>query len=228
MSYLSKRIFTLPYLLMCVSHIFAMNDVSVTGSDVVSDVFYFEEGQAKGELGERFQCVLDQADFAGRVQVLPFQRAKILIQQGMTDVIFPLVRSPSRDSWASATQPVLTIEPLVVTNGMAVASLDLLKGSEVATVRGSVFHELLLTVGATVAPVTIYNQGVDMVLAGRVDAALIPKPLFEQLSEGQQRQLSILNLPSVNISFYVSNKSDQTESLVKQLDKAIAQCNRSQ
>jgi ABC-type amino acid transport substrate-binding protein len=204
-----------------------MNDVSVTGSDVVSDVFYFEGNHAKGELGERFQCVLEQADLASRVQVLPFQRAKILIQQGKTDVIFPLVRSLSRDSWAFATQPVVTIDPLVVTTDLAITSLVLLEGREVATVRGSVFHELLLTFGATVAPVTIYNQGVDMVLAGRVDAALIPKPLFEQLSEAQQRKLSILNLPSVNIGFYVSNKSDQTESIVKQLDKAIALCSRS-
>jgi ABC-type amino acid transport substrate-binding protein len=207
---------------------FSVDDVRVIGSDVASDAFYFEGNEAKGALGEQFQCALSEAGYEAGVQVLPFQRAKILIEQGQTDVVFPLVQSHVRDEWATATEPVITFEPIVVSNTASIDNIAKLSDKQIATAQGSVFHEMLLTMGARVMPVTFYNQGIDMVLAGRIEAALVPKPLFEQLTAAQQAKLFVLRLPRVSIGFYVSKLSQQRDAIVTELNAAITKCHRSE
>ncbi len=200
-------------------------DVRIVGSEISSSAFYFEGIQAKGAIGDRYQCVLQNAGYQNFVDVVPFARAVALIDQKNSDVIFPLVESSARNDWALASDAVAVIEPAFVTKDPLLDDVRKLKGKTVATVQGSVFHEILLSVGADVSPVNRYNQGIRMVENGRVDAALLPRLMLIQDEQISLEAFTIVSLPDVRLVFYVSQNTPEKLSILANLNKSIQTCN---
>ncbi|WP_196158582.1 transporter substrate-binding domain-containing protein [Reinekea sp. G2M2-21] len=199
-------------------------DVRIVGSEISTSAFYFEGAKAKGEIGDSFQCVLQKADYQYFVDVVPFARAVAMIDQENSDVIFPLVESPARSDWALASDAVAVIEPAFVTKDPMLDDVRKLKGRTVATVQGSVFHEILLSVGASVSPVNRYNQGILMVENERVDAALLPRLMLVQDEQTSFDTLNIVTLPDVRLVFYVSQNAPEKLSILANLNEAIQHC----
>jgi len=200
--------------------------IRIIGSDITSPAFYFEENRGRGELGAQFQCAVDKAGLSDALEVLPFQRARVLFDKGEVDVIFPLVQSADRDSWASPSHPVLEIEPALVTRDASINGIQDLVGKRVATSRGSAFHEILLAAGIEVLPVGLYNQGIRMVDNGHADAVILPKPMIEEDPEAHRNELFVVALDPVKIIFYVSYQRDGYGEIVSLLNKSIAQCQK--
>jgi ABC-type amino acid transport substrate-binding protein len=203
---------------------FANAGIRVVGSDIQDDAFYFEGNVAKGNLGSVFQCALEKADYQSSVEVTPFQRSKVMLEQGQADVIFPLVQSIGRDHWAGSTDPVIVIEPAIVSKDESLLDIAALEGKKVSTVRGSVFHEMLIAAGATVVPVPFYQQGIDMVAAGRTDATVVPLPVLDQSIEATGEKLRSSRMPVVKIVFYVSYQSERHSEILEALNDAIDAC----
>ncbi len=195
-------------------------EIRVSGAEFESPEYYYEHGKVAGSFGARFQCILERTALNKGLKILPYTRQSVLFERGEIDVIFPWVATPERSAKFLSSKPVVTIVAALVSSNVKFKTLQDLANTDVATVKGSVFHALVESHHARVHSTYSYQQALDMLKHDRVKAVIIPNTAVPQ----SDHPWHISELREMDIVFYLRGNHTEHQEIKARLDHAISTC----
>ncbi len=201
----------------------AEQEITIGLGDTNRVALSYENGQFGGSLARLYQCVLDSAGISYKVLYYPQVRVLHLLERGEVDIGLPLAKLPERDQYAVFTQPLFETRFHLFTRMNINPNSDL-SGYTFTVLRGSASAKIAASRNANYEEVASWTQALSLAKLGRFDGALIPAPIVSDIGGDELGGLKRIDFGSIQVSMYVSKKTEHSEDIVVRLNAAIEEC----
>lgn len=201
----------------------AAHEITIGLGDTNRVALSYQNGQFVGSLARLYQCTLDSAGFSYQVQYYPQVRVLHLLDRGEIDIGFPLARLPDRDQYAVFTHPLFETRFHLFTHKNINPDSDL-SDYTFTVLRASASAKIAASRNASYEEVASWTQALSLAKLGRFDGALIPAPIVADIGASQLDGLNRIDFGSIQVSIYVSKKTDHHDEIVSKLNAAIKKC----
>ena len=189
-----------------------------------------------GELTRLVTQAFQQQGIEPNYTYFPWARSLLLTKSGTYDASPGWMFNRERAKHFYFSEPILKSQEVLIMrkdNPLQIKQFSDLQGTTIAAIRSYSYGDHFDDAEAKDMFTTIRNkevlQNLKMVLIGRVDIAIIERPVFEQVKDSQLSALEIEQLkiipsvlPNRDLYLLVSKKSPQAQFWLSEFNKGLA------
>jgi len=231
----SLTLLTLTYLYLLTTNVVLATDNSATSITVVTEIApplqYLEKGKLAGETTKKVSAILKSAGIDANFQVYPWARAYDYALRHKNTLIYPIIRSPERESKFEWIGQLLTLNLSIIqiknTSAKPLKNLNQAKTLKIGLMRNDYVHQLLMKYdfieGQHFKLASNLTQLLSLLYSGKIDAMLASLPLLKTMASSQgfepQRLISVFELENQNLPLYLAASKTTEPTLIKRLKK---------